>query len=71
MSIKISINKNRRNVMSNIEKIKKLAGKIYWAKENKNKTAIQCVRIAIAKLKVNVKLVNLYKLELYVAHGVE
>tara|TARA_R100001594_G_scaffold150516_1_gene212098 strand:+ start:1494 stop:1667 length:174 start_codon:yes stop_codon:yes gene_type:complete len=57
--------------MSEIQKLKSLAGKIYWAKGNKNKTAKQCIRIAMAKLNIKLKLDNLYEIELYIAHGVE
>ena len=53
-----------------IEKIKSLAGKIYWHKFNTNKTARQCVIIAERKLKIFLPDAKTrHAVQLYVGHG--
>tara|TARA_R100000995_G_scaffold82123_1_gene55653 strand:+ start:351 stop:521 length:171 start_codon:yes stop_codon:yes gene_type:complete len=53
-----------------IEKVKSLAGKIYWNKYNTCKTAKQCVIMAERKLKIFLDLKTRYEVQLYIAHGV-
>ncbi len=54
----------------NIEKIKSLAGKIYWHKYNTNKTARQCVILAERKLKSFLPDAKTrHAVQLYVGHG--
>ena len=53
-----------------IEKIKSLAGKIYWHKYNSNKTARQCVILAERKLKSFLPDAKTrHAVQLYVGHG--
>ena len=53
-----------------IEKIKSLAGKIYWHKYNTNKTARQCVILAERKLKSFLPDAKTrHAVQLYVGHG--
>ena len=53
-----------------INKIKSLAGKIYWHKYNTNKTARQCVILAERKLKSFLPDAKTrHAVQLYVGHG--
>ena len=64
-------NKKQQNQKSfAIEKIKSLAGKIYWDKFNTNKTARQCVILAERKLKSFLPDAKTrHAVQLYVGHG--
>jgi len=65
-------NKKRAKLAENkINKIKNLAGRIYWHKLNTNKTARQCVMIAERKLKMFLPDAKTrHAVQLYVGHGV-
>tara|TARA_R110002020_G_scaffold469257_2_gene694138 strand:- start:2257 stop:2562 length:306 start_codon:yes stop_codon:yes gene_type:complete len=54
-----------------VEKVKSLAGKIYWNKANKDKTAKQCIYISLRQLGGSINKEDFYPIELYIAHGVE
>ena len=64
-------NKKQTKLAENkINKIKSLAGKIYWHKLNTSKTARQCVMIAERKLKMFLPDAKArYSVQLYVGHG--
>jgi len=63
-------NRKKRGFKVNIEKIKSLAGKIYWDKFNTNKTARQCVILAERKLKSFLPDAKTrHAVQLYVGHG--
>ena len=64
-------NKKQAKLAENkINKIKSLAGKIYWHKYNTNKTARQCVILAERKLKSFLPDAKTrHAVQLYVGHG--
>ena len=64
-------NKKQAKLAENkINKIKSLAGKIYWHKLNTSKTARQCVIIAERKLKMFLPDAKTrHAAQLYVGHG--